>query len=294
MLNTAPIFLNCFSRGGSNIFWNLFLSHPDVCSPIRETLELFRTGLRRPTLNGYRVALMSGQWRLFDQKYLEPRKPLSTRAQHFIDRVLYLNKLRTLADPEMRYKFEDEVYTLDEVQKARLTCKNNNGLTFLSDILLDMYPDATFFALVRHPLALYESYQRRRFITSVSEFVGFYRRIAERMVQDRQRYSNYHLIRFEDILAQPIDILRQVYSQANLPLDRIRKVRMKAKAHFNQDGQHTSQYTVGQHYWFTFDQVSTFLEPNINDYQIDRLGRAEREAILQGTAGIRQILGYAE
>ena len=72
-LNRAPIFLNCLSRGGSNIFWNLFLSHPDACSPIRETLEIFRADWRAPTRTGLWLALTSGQPRLFELAEISPR-----------------------------------------------------------------------------------------------------------------------------------------------------------------------------------------------------------------------------
>ena len=45
-INKNPIILNCFSRGGSNILWNFFISHPSVCHPLQETLEIFGINLR--------------------------------------------------------------------------------------------------------------------------------------------------------------------------------------------------------------------------------------------------------
>jgi hypothetical protein len=122
VLNKRPIFINAFSRGGSNILWNIFLSHPDVCSPIIETLEIFRIGLygKWP---GYKVIMLSGQPKLFNQKYLEPRRPLNARTQEYIDGMLYEWKLKTAVDDEMCFKYEDERYTLDEVKEARLCAK---------------------------------------------------------------------------------------------------------------------------------------------------------------------------
>jgi hypothetical protein len=46
MLNTAPIFVNAFARGGSMILVNLLLSHPNVCCPSGETHKVFRGGVR--------------------------------------------------------------------------------------------------------------------------------------------------------------------------------------------------------------------------------------------------------
>jgi hypothetical protein len=123
MINERPIFINCFSRGGSNIFWNFFLTHPDVCSPIAETLQIFGAGLRHATLEGYSVALLSHQWRLFDQwNYIE-RQPVSPLVESLIDRTFYRWKLKSLTDSEMRYKREDELYTRSEVEHARLGAK---------------------------------------------------------------------------------------------------------------------------------------------------------------------------
>lgn len=275
----APIFLNCFSRGGSNILWNLFLTHPDVCSPILETLEIFRMGLRKPTLAGYKAAWLSRQWRLFDQWYLHERKPLNDQARRFIDETLYAWKLKTLTDVDMKYKYEDEVYTLDEVQQARLVAKNNNGLAFLSDALLDLYPEASFIALIRHPVPLYESHKRRRITTSVEAFADFYRRMAERMVADQERFARYHIVRFEDVLADPVGTMRRLHALVGLDADKVRKVRLKAKPHLHADGRHATAYDRGRHYWFNFDDVCDLLEPKINAYHAQRLSATERETL---------------
>jgi hypothetical protein len=291
MLNKNPIFLNCFSRGGSNILWNIYLSHPQVCSPIQETVQIFRGGWRG-TRAGLTAALLSQQWRLFDQKYLQPRKPLSRPAQEFIDRTFYEWKLKTITDEEMRCKTETAVYKLEEVQQARLVAKNNNGLAFLSDIWHTIYPDTVSIALVRNPLALYESYQRRRFMKSIDEFVSFYCHISQKMLNDAARYEHYHIIRFEDIMADPIGMTEKLYKLSGLDLAPIDKMRFKAKSHFNQNGKHTTRYEEGQHYWFTFDQVRQFLEPKINELQIQRLPPRDVATIKKQTQTVASAMGY--
>ena len=49
-LSKAPIFINGFGSGGSNILVNLLLSHPEVCSPSGETQNVFRGGSRIESL----------------------------------------------------------------------------------------------------------------------------------------------------------------------------------------------------------------------------------------------------
>jgi hypothetical protein len=292
MLNRAPIFLNCFSRGGSNIFWNMFLTHPDVCSPILETLEIFGKGFRKARWEGYKAAFLSRQWRLFDQWYLEERKPLPQNAQAFIDQTLYEWKLKTLTDRDMKFKYEGVIYTLKEIQQARLVAKNNNGLAFLTCVLTSMYAEATFFALVRHPLSLYESHKRRKIARSVEEFAYRFERMAGKMVADAARYDQYHLVKFEDVLANPLGSMERVYDKAHLNIDAVEKVRFKAKQHFQKDGQYTTRYEPGRHYWFQPHEVHQILEPDINALHIERLDRREKERLLKLTEKSRDALGY--
>lgn len=293
MLNRAPIFLHCFSRGGSNILWNAFLTHPDVCSPILETLDIFSLSLRKRRVEGFVATLMSRQPRFFGQWNLTPRSPLPKVAQGYIDRVFYRWKLKTLRDAEMRYKYEDEIYTPEEVGQARLVAKNNNGLAFLSDVLLDMYPEATFVALVRNPVALYESHRRRGLARSPEHFADYYSRIAGRMVHDAERLPRYFLWRFEDFMVDPVASIQQLYAQADLDAEKVCKLRFKAKPHYQDDGAHISVFEAGRHYWFDPDDVHTLLNPDINSYHIDQLPDTERAALLDRMAPTMQALGYA-
>jgi hypothetical protein len=292
MLNRAPIFINSFSRGGSNILWNVLLSHPDACSPILETLEIFKIG-RAGRWEGYRAVWHTGQVRFFDQRNLSPRRPISRAAQGYIDRVLYEWKLKTAADADMRYKSEHEVYTLDQVRLARLVAKNNNGLAFLSDSLLAMYPDATFFALVRNPLALYESYRRRRFVRSLDEFVTFYRRLAEKMLADAQQHENYHIVRFEDVVSDPVGTAQRLYRLAQLDPGKVQKLRFKAKEHYQPNGTRGTAYEANRHYWFAFDEVAGFLEADIDQQHISRIKSEEQARILESMPDVVSALGYS-
>jgi hypothetical protein len=69
-------------------------------------------------------------------------------------------------------------------------------------------------------------------------------------------------------------------------------MRFKAKSHFNQNGKHTTRYEEGQHYWFTFDQVRQFLEPKINELQIQRLPPRDVANIKKQTQTVASALGY--
>jgi hypothetical protein len=296
MLNKRPIVLNCFSRGGSNILWNVFLSHPEVCSPIRETLELFRLdrkGIRGP---GIKSAIMTRQLYFFNQWNLKVRNPISDKAMSYIDKVLYGWKLKTLQDNEMRFKFKDVLYDQSEVEQARLVLKNNNGTIFLSDIVADIYPDVIFFGLLREPVSLYESHKRRRTPVGVSpqKFAEYYRKMIQKMLDDASRWDFYHIVRFEGLLMNPLPTIEKLYNQAGLDIEKIKKMRFKAKPHMQADGSHATPYIEGRHYWFNLDEIPRMFEPQVNGFQVSRLRAEEAELIKSLTHETRLIVGYTE
>ncbi len=294
MLNHRPIFLNCFSRGGSNILWNLLLSHPQVCSPMRETLEIFYFGLRARTWPGLWVRVLSRQPRLFDQWHLQPRRPLTGAAARYLDRVLYRYKLTTLDDEDMSIKAPGQTYTRDEVEASRLVAKNNNGLTFLTERLLEVYPDATFFALVRHPVALYESHRRRGISPGPDAFAPFYNRLAQRMLDDADRFDACHLLRFEQLVHEPLASVDEIYHHAGLERGAVERLRFKCKPHLQPDGSHSTPYDQNSHRWFAPDEVPAFLEPSIDRLQAERVDASEAARVLELTAEVRQALGYSD
>jgi hypothetical protein len=231
------------------------------------------------TWPGVLVAWRSRQWSLFNQLNLKERKAISQSAELYIDQTFHAWKLKTITDSEMKYKYESEVYTISEVEKARLVAKNNNGTVFLSDILNKIYPDATFFGLIRHPFALYESHKRRKITKSVVQFSEFYKRIVTKMMHDSDKYKNYHIIKFEEIVSDLLGSISKLYKLASLEFGEIKKIRFKAKPHFQKDGKHNSPFKSGRHYWFAAENINDYIEPSINDFQARRLTDNEKNAL---------------
>ena len=279
--NSKPIILNCFSRGGSNILWNMFLSHPSVCSPVQETLQIFSINLRSPRFEGLRTVLLSKQLHIFNQWYFEERKLVSDDVKKYIDNTLYNWKLNTINDGEMKFKYEYQKYNIEEIQNARLVIKNNNGLIYLSKIFFEMYPDSTFIALVRHPFALYESHKRRKTKVSKSPelFCNYYNNIVKKMIVDAGNFPNYHLIRFEDLVSDPIKSIKLLYKYSNLNFKEIKKVRFKAKPFTHQDGSYGTNYKVGQHYWINMNEIEKMIDSKVNSSQIAMISKIEKRKI---------------
>ena len=136
----------------------------------------------------------------------------------------------------MRFKSPDEVYDSAELAATRLAAKNNNGLAFLSDLWLSIYPDATFFALVRDPVALWESHKRRRLWRDTEAFSDYFNRMAARIEADAERLPAYHVARFEDVVRRPLDNIRRLHAAAGLEPDEAPVYRFRIKGHYSADG----------------------------------------------------------
>jgi hypothetical protein len=277
MKNKAPIFINAFARGGSNILWNLLQSHPNVCSPIYETHEIFCDGMNRKILWA-----LGAQPGLFDIYDLSPRKRISMPARYYIDWQLLKAKLKNYEHEYNKWKSESEKYTYDELANSRLISKNLNGIILLTDTLLEMYPDATFVALVRDGFALCEGYLRHGLVSTASDFADVYNRITGKMIQDSKAISKYKIIRFEDILDSPVETIEKIYSFAELDIHDLEKVRLKAKPHFNKEGVRVTEYARGEKVWLSY----------INRYQADRLSRQDKEEFLSLARNRMELFSY--
>jgi len=172
--------------------------------------------------------------------------------------------------------------------------KNNNGLTFLANTFRTMYPGATFLALVRDPLPLYESHKRHKTPVSASPeiFAAFYNAMIVHMLAQTAGHSDSHLLRFEDVLADPLDTAHQVYAWCGLDINKVTKLRFKAKSYTRADGSHRTNYQEGRHYWFAFNELDAMLDPEVDQHQVSKLSPAEAQRLRALTREACQSLGY--
>ena len=114
-------------------------------------------------------------------------------------------------------------------------------MIFCSELFYDIYPNATFIAIIRNLLALYESHKRRKTPVSISIPVpaSFYRKMIKKIKNDQMFFPNYHIIKFEDILKKPILSIEKLYKWASLDVSNIEKIRLKAKPSMRRSGKHT-------------------------------------------------------
>jgi hypothetical protein len=299
LLNHRPIFLNTFSKGGSNLLWNLFQSHPEVVSPLGETHQAFRDPWAR-----FVTAFWTRQLDFWSLHNLSPRHRAPMPFLVFMDRRLYHQKLKNLGHPDNGERAPGSAYTMDELAQARLVSKNHNGQAFLTEVLLRAYPDATFIAMVRDGFALGEAYLRRGPSRSAEEFGHVYNAVAGQMIADSETLPNYHLVRFEDLFsAQLPHVLEQLYGQAGLDYATLGgMLRLKAKELPPEDAGTLEVHwranaaeepiVQGKKYWLPIDQVERFIDFDINRFHHERLAKSDRDTLVSVSGGVLRKLGY--
>lgn len=278
---------------------NLLLSHPLVCVPAGETHEVFKGApidsrwhrKRKRVLYDLPIRLTMKQ-DLFAPDLLTARKRPPVWTKHFIDYIFFIEKKRARHSWHNRYKAEDLEYATHEIADSRLLCKNVNGIIYMRDIFWEMYPDAVFFGLIRNGLAMCEGYTRRG--GSAKEFGVLYREVCEKITQDATCMKNYHLVRFEEILADPLRVLRGLYRLAGLDVTMVSRVRLQAKGIMDARGVHNlpSGFSDREVVWYSLDELQRHFEPNINENQIKRLSAGECEEFLGEAGDAMERLGY--
>lgn len=298
MLNRNAIFVNGFSRGGTTILTNLLASHPDVCM-LGETHHVFKGHNITDSLWRifakcvcYDAPIIVSQWQdFFSPRRVEPRKPLRPWVRRRVDRVLYREKTHSVHPILNEYKSPDDRYTAREIEDSRLLCKNIDGMIYATDIFAEMYPDATFFGLVRNGLAICEGHLRRG--RSAEEMGWRYQVLVDKMLRDQGEMSRYWLVRFEDLVSHPQTSLATMIANAGLDFSRMSRVRMQVRRVMDAQGNH--RLDGGDEWdvvWLALDELDGYFHRDVDQNQIQRLSTRDRDAFLHQAGDAMERLGY--
>lgn len=257
MKNKKVILLSGYSRGGTNIAWNLLQSHPEICSPVFETGKLFTN--RPSTLSDYMYTV----WNRLNLLN-------SWTGHRIIDSKLHNFKLLTLDHSDNRYKTRDSRYTKKEVARASLCLKSVDQDISYTDLLLSVYPDLYFLALTRNGYAFAEGHMRRG--RSVQEAGRLYANTGETMRRLSNRIPHFRMVKFEDILQDPFGTAGELFNYVNVSPARLSELRIKSKKIISESDDHQVVHGANQKkYWFDRKTIGNILDPAINERQISRL-----------------------
>ena len=287
--------MNGFKYGGTNLIMNLLASHPDVCWLSGETQQVFN-GKRHRKDKWIRrsfylpVRMSSGGHVLHMTRDIDTSRRLSRFIMPYVDLLFYLDKITTRNN---EYKYENVRYSWEEIRKCRFLAKNVNGLVLASDSFSEMYSDAVFIALVRNGLALCEGYVRRGW--SAEDTGRMYETVCQNMLQDSRNIPNYHIVRFEEMVSDPLNFMNKIYSFAGLDGSKVEKVRLQAKRSMNKDG--TRSYTFGgstdrETHWFSLEELGSNVRNDVNSNQIERLSTENKDLFLKQAHNSMKLMSY--
>jgi hypothetical protein len=280
MTRIKAIIINGYSRGGTNVLWNMLQSHPHICSPIYETGELFFD-------------------HIFPFHLLEASKakkiaslPITAKiGKRYLRRQFDLMKLKNLTNENNNTKCDGVKYSRREIEESVICFKGVDSDVELNGLLESIYDDVAHIVLVRNGYAVCNGWKRRG--VHPREAGRKYRSLYNKMIASKERAKNFTLIKFEDILQRPFDVANGMFRDLELDPIKLPKLRLKAKLVLKNPGTHETVFGVeGKKYWLGPDEISKALDPGVNIRQIEQLKESDRVDFELGAKETLKELGY--
>ena len=274
------IVVNGMQRGGTNLLWNLFQSHPQVCSPMFETGEVI-----------YGLQARGKRFRLQGLLALDRIVPGLCRA--YLDRRFAAMKMQNFGSTDNGEKYQGVPYSRDEVAKSVLCIKSLSRDVKLTDTFYGIYPEAYGVAIVRDGYANCQGWMRRG--VSPASFGRLYRQYCEMILAQSERLPNYKIVRFEDLVGDFVEQAEMLFYFTGLVPEKLEKYRMKSKRIVGADGGHDAAMgTEGRKYWLTHTELEQFLDPGVDRRQSVGLAEADVRSLEAEAGDVLERFGYRE
>ena len=265
------IVINSFGRSGSNILANMIGSSPSVLMAANEFWQFYYNGLNLPPKVYRRLGIKPGR--------------LASRSMFFAERFQKrLEKsiqVSISADYQLRKERGIEIELVDYV-----LFKVTEYDIFLNSEIEQQFDETIFIGLVRNGYGLCDSWKRRGMPAEMAGRV--YGHIAGQMVSERYSRNNYLLVRFEDIVSDPLRFLDRLYERLALPPPHEDSYIHRPKGYGpSQESAASARRTmriVDRSYW------ASLLAENINTAAIERLTSEDLRHFNQHGAGVMEEL----
>ena len=141
---SAPVFLICSERSGSNLIRSMMDAHPEVSAP--PTLKIICDVMARAD------ALTPGTDRDALRSILDDhlRKPVARQLDRSVANAV-ADQIAALPKPDLRADITETFATIREAHGARVLFLKENELFRAGALLIDSFPDAKFVFQVRNP-----------------------------------------------------------------------------------------------------------------------------------------------
>lgn len=295
MKNSKVIVINGLQRSGTNILYNIFQSHPSVCSiHNKETGEIISQLYRFKSHRA--IFFLIRRLKMIFYNLLNKKVVLDSSLVYIfgkiIDWIFFQYKMQDLNDPYNRFKFENELYTKEDVKLSILCIKSIRWDIELTNFLSKIYTDIYFIGLVRNGYAVCESWMRREH-KKPNEFGLMYKRYYEMMLNYSKSIKNFIIIKFEDIIEDPFHVASKLFEFANLDPKNLKKMRLNMKKRLTNNGSHKVKFGVeNTKYWFNPQNIRQLIDPNINEIQIKHLTEFNKKIFETNAKPILKYFNY--
>jgi hypothetical protein len=264
------IVINSFGRGGSNILANMIGSSPSVLMAVNEFWQFYYSLNLPPKIYrrlGIELGQLTSNSMFFGGRF---RKRLGKSIHESISTDYQLRKERGI-----------ELQTADHV-----LFKVTEYDIFLNAKIEKQFDQAIFIGLVRNGYGLCDSWKRRGMPARVAGRV--YAHIAGQMVAERDTRGNYLLVRFEDLISDPLRFLEWLYDRLALLRPRedsyIHRPKGFGPGHEAAASKHRTMLRVPRCYW------ESLVAKNANAGAIERLTPEELRAFnQQGSRAMEEL-----
>ena len=266
------------------MLWNVMQSHPQVCSPIMETGQLLGQHILR-RIPGTPIPLRN--YRMF------LRTPFCRMAGPRIRRQMFEWKMKNYEHPDNGTQYDGVPYKQDDVRQSVICLKSVNEDGVLTDFFDQLWDEVYFIGLVRNGYSVCNGFVRRG--ARAEEIGQRYASTVRRMLDYSKTMNNFTIVKFEDLLADPMGDSQRLYEFCGLEPVRLEKLRLKSKRVLAAEGPH--QVRVGEEdhkYWMTRAELETFLDPNVNATQSSQLSDSDRVAFERSAGTLMKELGYCD
>ena len=273
------IIINSMGRSGSNLLWNLLQSSPDVVSPGKEFHESFG-------VTGWRRKLW--RWTSASVSHL----PVAKRQfRHKVHQNLVEEKVHRAMNSEDRFKSPQTEYTAQEAEAATICFKIMGDDLVLNDAVARSFDAACFIGLVRNGFALCEGNMRRG--TTPERIGRDYDRFVSRLLAFSKHCDNFTLVRFEDMLANPVETAAKLYQSCGVRPPLTGEFRLKVKKTITGQEHTMGADKVDTKVWMSENELSSFFDASIDASQIHGISQDDGRRFLSQAAQAMTDLGYS-
>lgn len=232
ILNENNFVIVGLQRGGTNVLWNIVQSHPQIVSPRFELGEIVKKSL------GIRVAM----------KF---QSPLSNS---YLRRKFRLYAMLNLENEYDRYKYENILYTNDEMARCFICHKSVLSGNSLVSSLSRIYPRTKVIILLRSAQDYLASQYLRKI--DMDRVVKNYNDFAVKVKRILAAGISVRVIDFDSVLSNPFGVSEAIFDYFELPF-KLSKIRLKCKIPLV-EGMHE----IGAKYFLGRGEVDLFLNRN--------------------------------